>query len=85
MSTSTQAQNFIKTSINRSLVVKSTKVDSTIKAIINSFKNKNSTIVEYLNILRIVYYLKRLKFYNIIKFKSTFSKFSILFFFITIY
>ena len=71
-------KDFITTSINRSLIVKSTKLDSTIKAIINSSKNENSTIIEYLNILRIVYYLKRLKYYNLNKFKITLSKFSIL-------
>ena len=30
---------FISTTINNSLVVKSTKLDSTIKAIINNYKN----------------------------------------------
>ena len=68
------SKEFITTSINRSLVVKTTKLDSTIKAIINSFKNKDNIIIEYLNILRIIYYLKRLKYYNINKFKNTLSK-----------
>jgi len=52
---------FITSSINSSSIVKSIKLDSTIKAIINNFKdlnNKYSTlIIEYLNTLRIVYYL----------------------------
>ena len=72
--TSLTAAEFIETSINRSLVVKSTKIDSTIKAIINSFKSK-SIIIDYLNSLRIVYYMRRLKFYNENKFKITLSKF----------
>jgi len=33
---------FISTTINNSLVVKSTKLDSTIKAIINNYKNIKS-------------------------------------------
>ena len=72
--TSLTAAEFIKTSINRSLVIKLTKINSTIKAIINSFKSK-SIIIDYLNSLCIVYYMRRLKFYNKNKFKITLSKF----------
>jgi hypothetical protein len=56
------------TIINNSSIIKSTKLDGTLKAIIKNYlnlKGPNSTsIIEYLNILRIIYYLKRLRFYN---------------------
>ena len=74
ITTSLTAAEFIQTSINRNLVVKSTKNVSTMKAIINSFKNKY-IIIDYLNSLRIVYYMRRLKFYNENKLKNTLSKF----------
>ncbi|KEQ91514.1 hypothetical protein AUEXF2481DRAFT_91996 [Aureobasidium subglaciale EXF-2481] len=71
--------SFIKEYINNSSIVKSTKLDNTIKAIINSLiKDKKNSIksfilIEYLNSIRIVYYLKRLKYYNLEKAK-TFNK-----------
>ncbi|KAH8708424.1 hypothetical protein GQ44DRAFT_816019 [Phaeosphaeriaceae sp. PMI808] len=67
--------SFISTTINNSLVVRSTKVDSTLKAIINNyrkFKDINSTyIVDYLNTIRIVYYLSRLSYYNKDRYRVT--------------
>ena len=70
---------FIRTTINNSNIVKSTKLDSTIKAIINNYKarniNESNYIINYLNILRIIYYLKRLKYYNNNKYTYTLSKY----------
>ena len=65
--------------INKSYIIKSTKLDSTIKAIINNFKVLNfsysSTITKYLNILKVIYYLKRLKYYNNNKYLNTLGKY----------
>jgi hypothetical protein len=70
---------FISNTINNSSIVKSTKLDSTIKAIINNFKRldskESSYIIEYLNTLRIIYYLKRLKYYNSTRYSTTLSKY----------
>ena len=74
ITTSLTDAEFIQTSIKRNLVVKSTKNVSTIKAIINSFKNKYIKRV-YLNSIHIVYYMRRLKIYNENKLKNTLSKF----------
>ncbi|KAH5001163.1 hypothetical protein HBI74_252190 [Parastagonospora nodorum] len=72
--------SFISSTINNSLVVKPTKLDSTLKAIINNYrklKDKNSAyIIEYLNTLRIVYYLSRLSYYNSNKYRVTLSKYN---------
>ena len=77
MSTLTKSY-FISITINNSNIVKSTKLDSTIKAIINNYKrlnrDKSSYIIEYLNILRIIYYLKRLSYYNNSRYIYTISK-----------
>lgn len=71
---------FINKFINNSSIVSSTKIDSTIKAIINNFinnYNKNNYIyIKYLNILRIVYYFKRLKYYNYNSFKKQLGKYT---------
>lgn len=74
------AQEFSLKTINNSFIVRSTRVDKTIKAIINSFK-LNSEIVNYLNRLRIVYYLNRLNYLDQNRYKTTLSKFSIFLFF----
>ena len=70
---------FIRTTINNSNIIKSIKLDSIIKAIINNYKAKNiiksNYIINYLNILRIIYYLKRLKYYNNNKYTYTLSKY----------
>ena len=70
---------FITSTINRSNIVKSTKLDSTIKAIISSYLVNldidSSIIIEYLNTLRIIYYLKRLKYYNFEKYLYTIGKY----------
>lgn len=70
---------FITTIINKSYIVKSTKLDNTLKALINRVRQnleeeENSIILEYLNILRVIYYLKRLKYYNPNIFSKTISK-----------
>ena len=70
---------FISNTINNSSIVNSTKLDSTIKAIINNYKRLNSKessyIIQYLNTLRIIYYLKHLKYYNITRYNTTLSKY----------
>ena len=74
---------FVSSIINNSFLVKSTKLDSTIKAIINNYKNINyqnlDIIIEYLNTLQIIYYLKRLHYYNLVRYSSTLSKFYFIF------
>lgn len=76
---STKTITFICNRINRNTIVPSSKLDKTIKAIINSYiskKNNFSTnIVDYLNILRVIYYIKRLKYKNTILYKQTIGKF----------
>lgn len=72
---------FINKFINYNKIVPSTKIDSIIKAIINNFINKKdennsyTIIIKYLNIIRIIYYLKRLKYYNNSLFLKHISKF----------
>lgn len=69
---------FISKAINSSKEVKATKLDSTLKAIINNSKrlgySESPYIVEYLNLLRVVYYLKRLKYFNDTKYIYTLGK-----------
>jgi hypothetical protein len=70
---------FLTSFVNNSSIVKSTKLDSTIKAIINNYKKidleSSSFIIDYLNTLRIIYYLARLKYYNSTRYSSTLSKY----------
>ncbi len=72
---------FVRNYINNSNIVKFTKLDSTLKAIINNYKNNldyiesTKEVVDYLNILRVIYYLKRLKYYNINRYQYNISKF----------
>ena len=69
-------------SINKSTKVRATKIDSIIKAIIRKeikedlerVKKENTTIIEYLNLLRINYYLERVKFANSSFYTKTTSK-----------
>ena len=71
---------FIRNYINNSSIVRSTKLDSTLKAIINNYRTYNNEtgryVVDYLNILRVIYYLKRLKYYNSTRYTYNLSKFS---------
>lgn len=65
MSIPIDVQFFISRVINTCSIVKSSRLDKTIKALINNFRNKeNLLIVEYLNKIRIIYYLKRLEYSN---------------------
>lgn len=74
----TSIEEFIRSIINNSTIVGSTKLDSTIKAIINYCNSINDftseCIILYLNKLRVIYYLKRLKYYNYELFEETTSK-----------
>jgi len=65
MSTTTILLNreFITRFINKCPIIRSSRLDTTIKAIINNYSNKNKEeVVGYLNKIRIVYYLKRLEY-----------------------
>lgn len=57
---------FINTYIKKNSTLKATKLDETIKGIINNLRKKRTEIstllIDYLNILRIIYFLKRVKF-----------------------
>lgn len=70
MSYSLDSKAFITKFINNCSDVKSSRLDKTIKAIINSYTkrglddSKALFLIDYLNKLRIVYYLKRLDYYN---------------------
>lgn len=49
--------------INNCSIVYSSKLDRTFKALINSYKSREElAIVDYLNKLRIIYYIKRLEY-----------------------
>lgn len=68
---------FIYRFINNNSIVSSTKVDSTIRFIINNLdKSRTSSILrKYLNILRVLYFLKRLKYKNLKEYKKLLSKY----------
>jgi len=73
---------FITKYISNSSLVPSTKLDRTIKAIINntiverdSYSSIASIKIEYLNILRIIYFIKRLEYKDPYKAKQLKSKF----------
>ena len=76
---------FINRVINKNKnIVTSTKIDSTIKAIINNFistnnNNSNLIYINYLNIIRIIYYLSRVKYYKYSLFKQSISKITLIF------
>ena len=65
---------FIKRYINKSSLLPTSKLDTTIRAVINRFIKDRSTlsplVIEYLNILRIIYFLKRLKYYKLDRFSD---------------
>lgn len=65
--------SFITNIINKEKTIASTKLDKSLKAIINTYNSKlnNSNpsfdfiyIVNYINKIRIAYYIKRLEYYN---------------------
>ena len=73
----TRTISFITKTINYSTIVPSSKLDRVLKAIINNFKVKKTSksleIIDYLNTLRIIYYIKRLKFKNNLYYLQTIS------------
>lgn len=63
MSSTLTTKDFIKKFINKCFIVKPSRLDKTIKAIINTYTNDNlDDIIGYLNKIRVIYYLKRLDF-----------------------
>ena len=71
MSSTLTSTSFIKRFINNCPIVKSTRLDKTIKAIINNYSLKgNIELINYLNKLRIIYYLKRLEYKDSTKAKA---------------
>ena len=57
--------------INSCSIVSSSKLDKTIKALINNYRDKRlDRIVDYLNKIRIIYYLKRLEYRDLPKAKE---------------
>lgn len=76
---------FIKQYINNSTKVSSTKIDKTIKYLINTLNTmleirSSSILIDYLNNVRIVYFIKRLKYYDFKQYLELTSKYSTLYF-----
>ena len=71
MSTTTLTPyTFIFRFINKCPLVRSSRLDQTLKAIISIYsKENNSEVITYLNKLRIIYYLRRLGYLNPLKAK----------------
>ena len=71
MSTTTLTPyTFIFRFINKCPIVRSSRLDKTIKAIITLYSREGNTeLITYLNKLRIIYYFKRLEYLNPIKAK----------------
>lgn len=70
----------LKDYFNNNLFITSTKLDSTLKAIINSINKEDISgfkyrRITYLNILRLVYSLKRIKYYNYPKYREIKGKY----------
>ncbi len=57
---------FVRNYINNSNIVKSNNLD---------YIESTKEVVDYLNILRVIYYLKCLKYYNINRYQYNISKF----------
>ena len=70
MSTTLDSRLFLTTFVNKCSIVKSSRLDKTLKAVINKYSKReiesldSSFIIGYLNKLRIIYYLKRLEYFN---------------------
>ncbi len=70
MSLTLDSRLFITTFINNSSIVKSSYLDRTIKVIINKYRINiikaldSAFIIDYLNKIRIIYFLKRLNYFN---------------------
>ena len=68
MSSTLTPRTFALRFINNCPIVKSSRLDKTIKAIITSYaKDDNTELISYLNKLRIIYYLKRLEYRDPLK------------------
>lgn len=76
MSSPLTLRDFIIKFVNKCPIIRSTRLDRTLKALINNYNRKNDLeITDYLNKIRIIYYLKRLEFRNntlALKYKSKF-------------
>lgn len=74
-------KSFLISYINKSSIVLSTRLDKTIKALINSYSKKEETsystsrIINYLNKLRVVYFFRRLDYKDSNKAKELKSKY----------
>jgi len=70
MSLTLDSRSFITKFVNSCSIVKSSRLDKTIKATINYYSNRSrddplsNFVINYLNKLRIIYYLKRLDYLN---------------------
>lgn len=63
MSSSLTIRDFTIKFINRCPIIRSSRLDRTLKALINSFSSSNYLEeIDYLNKLRVIYYLKRLEY-----------------------
>lgn len=63
MSSTLTIKDFILKFINNCPIVSSTRLDKTIKALINNYNSRNLIEeVEYLNKIRVIYYFKRLDY-----------------------
>ena len=63
MSYTITIKTFIRSFINTYSKVPSSRLDRTLKALINTFtKESREDIVDYLNKIRIIYYLKQLEY-----------------------
>lgn len=71
MSLNITLKDFTTKFINNCPIVRSSRLDKTIKAIINTYtKEDNYDYINYLNKIRIIYYLKRLEYKNPTKAKT---------------
>lgn len=78
MSFTITPKDFIIKFINKYPIVNSSRLDITIKGLINTFnKEKKTKLINYLNKLRIIYYLNRLEYKDPIKARTYKSKFKL--------
>ena len=65
MASTLTTKSFLIKFVNKCSIVRSSRLDKTIKALINKYKSRGlEEIVEYLNKIRVIYYLKRLEYKN---------------------
>lgn len=74
MSSTLTLKDFTIRFINKCPIIRSTRLDRIFKALINNYSSKEDLeVVDYLNKIRIIYYLKRLEYKNntlALKYKS---------------